>query len=303
MIAFGAWDLAAIAAGHWTYDPAQTLAVTPARAAADRGAAVLHRRTRVHDLADSRRSAACSGRRPATKSRRRRDLHVPRPCWASAVALAARSRGAADPPGHPGGVLVDVPADLDLPADRERRADRRGVVRYAPDAIIGSRIAYAPVEDLAFGFALVLVTLSVWVWLGRRGLDRTPVRGRTVTAAPTAVTLGALLIAASIVVVVLLAVFGLSRCASTRSDRARRRSARGVGDAQLRPADDRGGRRCRPRPGRCSALIDKGGPYPLHAGQHGLQQLRGPAAEAAARLLPRVHGGRRPAPPTAASGG
>jgi lycopene cyclase domain-containing protein len=54
----------------------------------------------------------------------------------------------------------------------------RGVVRYAPRAIIGWRIAYAPVEDLAFGFALVLVTLSVWVWLGRRGLDRTPTAGQ-----------------------------------------------------------------------------------------------------------------------------
>jgi lycopene cyclase domain-containing protein len=54
----------------------------------------------------------------------------------------------------------------------------RGVVRYAPAAIIGWHIAYAPVEDIAFGFALVLVTLSVWVWLGRRGLDRTPMAGR-----------------------------------------------------------------------------------------------------------------------------
>jgi lycopene cyclase domain-containing protein len=51
------------------------------------------------------------------------------------------------------------------------------VVRYAPGAIVGLRIAYAPVEDLGFGFSLVLVTLSVWVWLGRRGLDRTPVAG------------------------------------------------------------------------------------------------------------------------------
>jgi lycopene cyclase domain-containing protein len=43
-----------------------------------------------------------------------------------------------------------------------------GVVRYAPGAILGLRVAYAPVEDLAFGFALVLASLSVWVWLGRR---------------------------------------------------------------------------------------------------------------------------------------
>jgi lycopene cyclase domain-containing protein len=38
----------------------------------------------------------------------------------------------------------------------------RGVVRYDPDAIIGWRLAYAPVEDLLFGFALVLLTLASW---------------------------------------------------------------------------------------------------------------------------------------------
>jgi lycopene cyclase domain-containing protein len=42
------------------------------------------------------------------------------------------------------------------------------IVRYDPDAVLGWRIAYAPVEDLLFGFAMVLMTLSVWVWLGRR---------------------------------------------------------------------------------------------------------------------------------------
>jgi lycopene cyclase domain-containing protein len=42
------------------------------------------------------------------------------------------------------------------------------VVRYNPDAVLGPRIGYAPVEDLAFGFALVLTSLSIWVWLGRR---------------------------------------------------------------------------------------------------------------------------------------
>lgn len=48
----------------------------------------------------------------------------------------------------------------------------RGVVRYDPAAIAGPRIAYAPIEDLLFGFALVLLTLSLWVWLGRRGIQR-----------------------------------------------------------------------------------------------------------------------------------
>jgi lycopene cyclase domain-containing protein len=41
------------------------------------------------------------------------------------------------------------------------------VVRYNPDAILGVRIVYAPVEDLAFGFALVLLSLSVWARLNR----------------------------------------------------------------------------------------------------------------------------------------
>lgn len=54
----------------------------------------------------------------------------------------------------------------------------RGVVRYAPDAIIGWRLAYAPVEDLAFGFALVLATLALWTRLGRAAVTaKTP--GRT----------------------------------------------------------------------------------------------------------------------------
>ena len=42
------------------------------------------------------------------------------------------------------------------------------VVRYDPDTILGLRIAYAPVEDLGFGFALILLTLSLWVRAGRR---------------------------------------------------------------------------------------------------------------------------------------
>jgi len=65
------------------------------------------------------------------------------------------------------------------------------IVRYDGAAIVGSstpsdgvppfmgdgRIAFAPVEDLAFGFALVVLTLVLWVWLGRRGVERTPYAG------------------------------------------------------------------------------------------------------------------------------
>ena len=53
----------------------------------------------------------------------------------------------------------------------------RGVVRYDPAAILGWRIVHAPVEDLLFGFALVLLTQASWVRQGRRGTPRRP-RGR-----------------------------------------------------------------------------------------------------------------------------
>ena len=42
------------------------------------------------------------------------------------------------------------------------------IVTYDSGAVIGLRIVYAPVEDLLFGFALVVQTLSWWVWWGRR---------------------------------------------------------------------------------------------------------------------------------------
>ena len=58
-------------------------------------------------------------------------------------------------------------------------------------AIIGLRIVYAPVEDLLFGFAMVLLTLTLWV-LGsarraaprqRRAAGRWPGRPRRGAAA------------------------------------------------------------------------------------------------------------------------
>ena len=66
----------------------------------------------------------------------------------------------------------------------------RGIVFYDGAVITGSgslagqtpellgdgRIVFAPVEDLLFGFALVVQTLAWWVWWGRRlgrsGLSR-----------------------------------------------------------------------------------------------------------------------------------
>ncbi len=65
------------------------------------------------------------------------------------------------------------------------------IVRYSGEAIVGSttpvdgppafigdgRLVFAPFEDLLFGFALVLLTLVMWVWLGRIGVQRTPMAG------------------------------------------------------------------------------------------------------------------------------
>jgi lycopene cyclase domain-containing protein len=53
----------------------------------------------------------------------------------------------------------------------------RRLVVYSSHAIVGGtapvflgdwHVAYAPFEDLLFGFSLVLQTLSWWIWWGRR---------------------------------------------------------------------------------------------------------------------------------------
>ncbi len=66
-----------------------------------------------------------------------------------------------------------------------------GIVEYYGNAIIGSstpkdspppfigdgRLVFAPIEDLLFGFCLVVLTLIIWVWLGRIGVQREPKSG------------------------------------------------------------------------------------------------------------------------------
>ena len=47
----------------------------------------------------------------------------------------------------------------------------RNIVMYKADTILGFRIASAPLEDLFFGFALILSVMSTWVYLGRKGLN------------------------------------------------------------------------------------------------------------------------------------
>jgi lycopene cyclase domain-containing protein len=56
------------------------------------------------------------------------------------------------------------------------RADGKAIVMYDPDTIIGTRIAGAPLEDLLFGFALILSTMGLWEFWGRRGFQREKIR-------------------------------------------------------------------------------------------------------------------------------
>lgn len=42
----------------------------------------------------------------------------------------------------------------------------REIVLYDPGVIIGIRVAYAPLEDLLFGFSLVFMTMAVWTKIG-----------------------------------------------------------------------------------------------------------------------------------------
>jgi lycopene cyclase domain-containing protein len=44
----------------------------------------------------------------------------------------------------------------------------RNIVVYSANDIVGARLVYAPVEDLLFGFSMVLQTQAWWVWWGRR---------------------------------------------------------------------------------------------------------------------------------------
>ena len=48
----------------------------------------------------------------------------------------------------------------------------RGILTYNEDVIIGKRIAAAPIEDLFFGFAMITMTISLWIFWGRRGIQR-----------------------------------------------------------------------------------------------------------------------------------
>jgi lycopene cyclase domain-containing protein len=58
------------------------------------------------------------------------------------------------------------------------------VVTYDPATIWGPRIAYAPVEDLLFGFAMVTLTLASWAAVNRRA-NTAARRGRDTDTRPS----------------------------------------------------------------------------------------------------------------------
>jgi lycopene cyclase domain-containing protein len=72
----------------------------------------------------------------------------------------------------------------------------RDIVTYDEDTVLGPRLVFAPVEDLLFGFALVVSTLAWWAWWGRRlspraagsrpGTSAAPVERGPVPAPPAA---------------------------------------------------------------------------------------------------------------------
>jgi hypothetical protein len=65
------------------------------------------------------------------------------------------------------------------------------IVTYNPAVLIGNgdytnitppiigdgRLFYAPVEDVLFGFSMIIFTISIWIYLGRKGVQKNPISG------------------------------------------------------------------------------------------------------------------------------
>lgn len=52
-----------------------------------------------------------------------------------------------------------------------------GIVQYDPRVFLGFRLFYAPAEDIGFGFALVTLTMALWVRSTRRAARSAADRG------------------------------------------------------------------------------------------------------------------------------
>jgi lycopene cyclase domain-containing protein len=48
----------------------------------------------------------------------------------------------------------------------------RNIVMYDPETILGPRLFSAPIEDILFGFALLLGVMGLWEYWGRKGIQR-----------------------------------------------------------------------------------------------------------------------------------
>jgi lycopene cyclase domain-containing protein len=48
----------------------------------------------------------------------------------------------------------------------------KNIVMYSSSSIIGRRLAGAPIEDLLFGFSLIVMTLSLWNYSTRKEVDK-----------------------------------------------------------------------------------------------------------------------------------
>lgn len=65
------------------------------------------------------------------------------------------------------------------------------IVTYNPSITLGSgdytsttppfigdgRLFYAPIEDAMFGFSMVVFTISLWIYWGRKGIQKEPISG------------------------------------------------------------------------------------------------------------------------------
>ena len=48
----------------------------------------------------------------------------------------------------------------------------KNIVMYSPSQIIGRRLAGAPIEDLLFGFSMIVLTLSLWEFFAKRSAQK-----------------------------------------------------------------------------------------------------------------------------------
>ena len=178
---FLVWDLYASSAGHWRFDEAQTLPWRVAGLPLEEIAFfVVIPLVTVLTYEGVRAARDRDGRGGPARRREGVDGYTAIAVLAVLLAIALDRWGARTRLTTSGTWLAAYAIIVFFQLLTNGWLTGRGIVRYDPDAIIGSsrvtfvgdgRLVYAPVEDLGFGFALVLTTSVVWVWLGRRSSE------------------------------------------------------------------------------------------------------------------------------------